>query len=100
MATNTRKRTRSGGSRFQFDLHFVNDEQKEAFKLRLKKIRRHFTPQGRAEIDNMGLMLAMVEVVEREITRQSQHDGSGGDTMNESIAPLKQSFQRDNGKLS
>lgn len=98
MATSTRKRNRSGGSRFQFDLHFVNDEQKKAFKLRLNNIRQHFTPRGRAEIDNMGLMLAMFDVVEREIARR---DGSGDDPMDESIAPsLKLSFQRNNGKLS
>ena len=90
MATSTRKRTRSDGLRFQFDLHFVNDEQKEAFKLRLNQ---HFIPQGRAEVDNMDGPRVGGHV-EREITRR---DGSGDDPMDEPIAPLKLSFQRDNG---
>ena len=78
------------------DVHFVNDEEKEAFKHRLKRIRQHLTPRGMADIDNLGLMSAMFEMVEREIT---QCDDPMDEPMSDE-ASLRQSFQRSNGKLS
>ena len=65
MATDSRK-TRSGRSQFQMDVHFVNDKEKEVFKYRLKRICQHLMPQGRADIDNLGLISAMFEMVERD----------------------------------
>ena len=35
------------------------------FQAEIKRIRQHITPQGRAEVDNMGLMLAMFDMAER-----------------------------------
>ena len=53
-------------------------------------------PRGRADIDNLGLMLAMFEMVERDIT---QCDDPMDEPMSDE-ASLKQSFQQSNGKIS
>ena len=51
--------------RYTLDVHFSNLEEKEAFQTRLKNARELLTPSGCLPIDNISLMNALLEAVEK-----------------------------------
>ena len=59
MASGSRKRVR-----YTYDVHFVNQEEKEAFLQRLKNVRQLLTPAGCPSLDNCSLFNALCDAVE------------------------------------
>ncbi len=57
--TSSRKRVR-----YTFDIHFLDQMEKEAFQQRLKNIRELLTPAGRPPLDNLSLINTLFDSVE------------------------------------
>ncbi len=55
----TRKRVR-----YTFDIHFLDQVEKEAFQQRLKNTRELLTPAGRPPLDNLSLINTLFDFVE------------------------------------
>lgn len=76
--------------RFTYDIKFGKQEEKEAFVKRLEDVRSLLSGRWGADLDNLGLMSAMFDLV--EATFPARHSAG-----NERQTP--RSFLRNNGKL-
>ena len=77
--------------RYSFDVHFVSEEEKEAFIARLKSVRQLLTPAESRPIDNCSLLNALFDVAEGHASQPT--------SQNETSVPSgPKSFMRDNGK--
>ena len=83
MASGSRKRVR-----YTFDVHFVNQEEKEAFLQRLKNVRQLLTPAGCPSLDNCSLFNALCDAVEG-VSQPTSDPNTGAST---------KSFMRNSGK--
>ena len=85
MTARTRKRVR-----FSFDIYFDETEQKERFVCRLKEAKRRLASvDGDAELDNLGLMSAMLDILDSVIP---------GGTAPAGVAATTKSVMRDSGE--
>ena len=76
--------------RYSFDVHFVSEEEKEAFIARLKSVRQLLTPAESRPIDNCSLLNALFDAAEGHASQPMP--------TSQSVPSGPKSFMRDNGK--
>ena len=79
--------------RYNFDVAFGTQEEKDAFMDRLRRVRQLLTPPQCPTVDNNRLFCAMFDAVEREVHHEQDSVTS------ESVEYSTKSFQRDCGKI-
>ena len=93
MATK-RQNPRNRGARYHLQVNFGSDEEMQAFKARLKRVRKLVSPGDGSEVDNVGLLGAMMDVVE---SKSSTHDQRSSTSTGVAAGVAMQSFLRNSG---
>ena len=91
----TKKRNpRNRGARYHMEVNFGSDEEMQAFKARLKRVRKLVSPGDGGEVDNVGLLGAMMDVVESKSSTRDQRSSSSTEV---AAGVAMQSFLRNSG---
>ena len=93
MATK-KQNPRNRGARYHLQVNFGSDEEMQAFKARLNRVRKLVSPGDGGEVDNIGLLGAMMDVVE---SKSSTHDQRSSSSTGVAAGVAMQSFLRNSG---